>query len=55
VKKKVSDKMYLGEILDKNPGRMGTVPSPINGGKVKKQSARSEAARKIMGYAGGER
>ena len=48
---KVSDKMYLGD-LEKNPGRIGTVPSPINGGKVKKQSARSEAARKIMGYGG---
>ena len=53
-KKNGSNKMYLGD-LEKSPGRMGTVPSPINGGKVKKQSARSEAARKIMGYAGEDR
>lgn len=48
---KATDKMYLGD-LAKNPGRMGTVPSPVNGGKVPKQSARSAAARKIMGYGG---
>ena len=46
---KPTNQMYLGD-LAKNPGRMGTVPSPVNGGKVPKQSARSSAARKIMGY-----
>lgn len=46
---KATDKMYLGD-LEKNPARQTTIPSPINGVKVKSQSARSAAARKIMGY-----
>lgn len=48
---KLSNKQYQGD-LEKNPGRTGTVPSPVNGGKVKSQSARSAAARKIMGFGG---
>lgn len=48
---KPSNKMYLGD-QGKNPGRQGTVPSPVNGSKVKGQSARSAAARKIMGFGG---